>query len=129
MKKGLIEMASEGTLFLDEITEMPASMQVKLLRVIQEKEVMRLGATAALKVEVRFVAATNRDVSDATKSGNFRQDLFFRLNVVSLYIPPLCDRKDDIPLLSYYFLKKYSTLMKKAVSEISPDVIALLRNY
>jgi DNA-binding NtrC family response regulator len=129
MKKGLIEMASKGTLFLDEITEMPSSMQVKLLRVIQEKEVLRVGSTEPLKVEVRFIAATNRDIQDSVKSGRFRQDLYFRLNVVSLRIPPLSERKDDIPLLSYYFLKKYALLMKKDVREISPDVIAILVNY
>jgi DNA-binding NtrC family response regulator len=129
MKKGLIEMASGGTLFLDEITEMPPSMQVKLLRVIQEKEVLRLGATESIKVDVRFIAATNRDIQSAIKTGNFRQDLYFRLNVVLLHIPPLSERKDDIPLLSYYFLKKYSALMKKNVAEVSPDVIALLMNY
>jgi DNA-binding NtrC family response regulator len=129
MKKGLIEMATGGTLFLDEITEMPPSMQVKLLRVIQEKEMLRLGATEPVKVNVRFAAATNRDVQDAIKGGQFRQDLYFRLNVVSLRIPPLSERKDDIPLLSYYFLRKYSTLMKKEVSEISQDVTALLMNY
>jgi DNA-binding NtrC family response regulator len=129
MKKGLIEMASGGTLFLDEITEMPPSMQVKLLRVIQEKEVLRLGATEPIKVDVRFIAATNRDIQSAIKTGNFRQDLYFRLNVVLLHIPPLSERKDDIPLLCYYFLKKYSALMKKNVAEISPDVIALLLNY
>jgi DNA-binding NtrC family response regulator len=129
MKKGLIEMASGGTLFLDEITEMPASMQVKLLRVIQEKEMLRLGATKPVRVDVRFIAATNRDIQSAIKTGNFRQDLYFRLNVVLLNIPPLSERKDDIPLLSYYFLKKYSALMKKNVTEISADVIALLMNY
>jgi len=129
MKKGLIEMASGGTLFLDEITEMPSSMQVKLLRVIQEKEVLRLGATHPLSVDVRFIAATNRDIQDAIKTGNFRQDLYFRLNVVSLFIPPLSERKDDVSLLSYYFLKKYSSLMKKGVKEISPDVLAILSNY
>jgi len=129
MKKGLIEMASGGTLFLDEITEMPPSMQVKLLRVIQEKEVLRLGATEPLKVDVRFIAATNRDIHDAIKNGNFRQDLYFRLNVVALHIPPLSERRDDIPLLSYYFLKKYAALMKKEVTEISQDVIAILMNY
>jgi two-component system response regulator HydG len=128
-KKGLVEMASGGTLFLDEITEMPPSMQVKLLRVIQEREVMRLGATEPVRVDVRFIAATNRDLQDATKTGHFRQDLYFRLNVVSLHIPPLSERKEDIPLLTYYFLKKYSSLMKKNVSEISPEVITLLMNY
>ncbi len=129
MKKGLTEMASGGTLFLDEITEMPASMQVKLLRVIQEKEVLRLGATEPVKVDVRFIAATNRDIQSAIKTGDFRQDLYYRLNVVLLHIPPLSERKDDIPLLSYYFLKKYSMLMKKNITEISPDVIAVLMNY
>ncbi|MEK6653133.1 MAG: sigma-54 dependent transcriptional regulator [Nitrospirota bacterium] len=128
-KKGLIEMASKGTLFLDEITEMPSSMQVKLLRVIQEKEVLRVGATEPVTVDVRFIAATNRDIHDAIKSGNFRQDLYFRLNVVSLHIPPLSERRDDIPLLSYYFLKKYAALMKKETTEISQDVIAILMNY
>jgi DNA-binding NtrC family response regulator len=129
MKKGLFEMASGGTLFLDEITEMPPSMQVKLLRVIQEKEMLRVGGTEAVRVDVRFVAATNRNIQDAIREGSFRQDLYFRLNVVSLRIPPLSERKDDIPLLSYYFLKKYAVLMKKSVSEISQDVIGLLINY
>ncbi|NWF74982.1 MAG: sigma-54-dependent Fis family transcriptional regulator [Nitrospirae bacterium] len=129
MKKGLIETASKGTLFLDEITEMPSSMQVKLLRVIQEKEVLRVGGTESIKVDVRFIAATNRDILDAVKSGRFRQDLYFRLNVVSLHIPPLAERKDDIPLLGYYFLKKYALLMKKDIKEISPEVIAILVNY
>ncbi len=129
MKNGLIEMASGGTLFLDEVTEMTPSMQVKLLRVIQEREVLRVGATKPIKVDVRFIAATNRDIHDVIKSGSFRQDLYFRLNVVSLHIPPLSERKDDIPLLCYYFLTKYSTLMKKDVSDISADVMELLSNY
>jgi|Deesub1362A_J573_1020465.scaffolds.fasta_scaffold00670_12 DNA-binding NtrC family response regulator len=129
MKKGLIEMASGGTLFLDEITEMPQSMQVKLLRVIQEKEVLRVGGIEPVKVDVRFIAATNRDIHDAIKEGVFRQDLYFRLNVVSIHIPSLSERRDDIPLLSYYFLKKYSTLMSKDVTEISEDVMVLLMNY
>lgn len=129
MKKGLVEMASGGTLFLDEITEMPSSMQVKLLRVIQEREVLRVGGTEPVKVDVRFIAATNRGIQDAIKDGHFRQDLYFRLNVVSLHIPPLSERRDDIPLLSYYFLKKYTTLMKKDITEISQDVISILMNY
>ncbi|MBI5199743.1 MAG: sigma-54-dependent Fis family transcriptional regulator [Nitrospirae bacterium] len=129
MKKGLIEMASGGTLFLDEITEMPPSMQVKLLRVIQEKEVLRVGGTEPVKVDVRFIAATNRSIQDAIKDGNFRQDLYFRLNVISLHIPPLSERRDDISLLSYYFLKKYTTLMRKDITEISQDVISILMNY
>ena len=129
MKKGVIESATGGTLFLDEITEMPPSAQVKLLRVIQERELFRVGGTDPIKMDVRFIAATNRDIHEDIKSGRFRQDLFFRLNVVSLRIPPLADRKDDIPLLSYYFLKKYSLLLKKDVHEISPEVIAVLMNY
>lgn len=129
LKKGLIEMASGGTLFLDEITEMTPSMQVKLLRVIQEKQVLRLGSTSPLDVDVRFIAATNRDIQDSLKTGQFRQDLYFRLNVVALHLPPLVERKDDIPLLSFYFLKKYNVIMKKNIHEISPDVLEILMNY
>ncbi len=128
-KKGLIEMATGGTLFLDEVTEMTPSMQVKLLRVIQERELLRLGSTEPIKVDVRLVAATNREIQDSVRSGAFRQDLYFRLNVVSLRIPPLAERKEDIALLSYYFLKKYATLMKKPVVEISEEVISLLMSY
>ncbi|MBI4741071.1 MAG: sigma-54-dependent Fis family transcriptional regulator [Betaproteobacteria bacterium] len=128
-KKGLIETASGGTLFLDEITEMSPAMQVKLLRVIQEREVLRLGGTEALKVDVRFVAATNRDLQENMKSGAFRQDLYFRLNVVNIHIPPLSQRKEDIPLLSYFHLKKFSALMNKDVQDISPDAMALLKVY
>jgi transcriptional regulator with PAS, ATPase and Fis domain len=129
MKKGLIEMASGGTLFLDEVTEMSPTMQVKLLRVIQERELMRVGGTQALPVDVRFVAAANRDFQAAIKSGAFRQDLYFRLNVIGLHIPPLSERKDDIALLAYYFVKKYAVLMKKEVSEIASDVLSVLANY
>lgn len=129
MKKGLVEIASGGTLFLDEITEMPSSMQVKLLRVIQEKEVLRVGGIEPLKVDVRFIAATNKDVSDTVNKGQFRQDLYFRLNVISLHIPPLSERRDDIPLLSYFFLKRYSAIMNKNVIEISEDAMTLLMNY
>ncbi len=129
LKKGLIEMANSGTLFLDEITEMPPSMQVKLLRVIQEREVLRLGANEPVKIDVRFLAATNRDIQEMIKAGQFRQDLYFRLNVVSFRIPPLSERKDDIPLLSYYFLNKHSVIQKKVVSDIAQEVFALLMNY
>ncbi len=129
MKKGLIEMASEGTLFLDEITEMDPSMQANLLRVVQEKEVLRLGATKPVKVDVRFIAATNRDIKDSIRAGQFREDLFFRLNVVSFFIPPLSERRNDIPLLCHYFLGKFSNLMDKNVSEISKEVFPILMNY
>ncbi|MDA8098284.1 MAG: sigma-54 dependent transcriptional regulator [Nitrospiraceae bacterium] len=128
-KRGILEIAAGGTLFLDEITEMSPTMQVKLLRVIQERELLRVGGTEPVKIDVRLIAATNRDVQELVKAGTFRQDLYFRLNVVSLRIPPLSERKDDIPILSFYFLKKYATLMKKQVNEINEDVLSLLLNY
>ena len=128
-KKGLLVAADSGTLFLDEITEMSPAMQVKLLRVIQEREVLPLGATAPVKVDVRFVAATNRNVLDMAKGGDFRQDLFFRLNVVNLLIPPLSRRKEDVPLLAYHFLKKCAARMGKDVGEISAEAMDLLKAY
>jgi DNA-binding NtrC family response regulator len=129
MKKGLIEMSSGGTLFIDEVTTMPQAIQLKILRVVQDKEVTRIGGTTAIKIDVRFVAATNRDVHDAIKSGSFQESLYFRLNIVSLRIPPLSERENDIPLLSYFFLQKHALLMKKEVKDISEDVIAMLMNY
>ena len=128
-KKGLIEVANRGTLFLDEITEMSPSMQAKLLRVIQEKEFLRLGGTTPIKVDVRFIAATNKDLKSLIKEGKFREDLYYRLCVVSFELPSLAERKEDIPLLAYYFLKKYSSLMKKEVKEISPLALEILMNY
>ncbi|MEN8263672.1 MAG: sigma-54 dependent transcriptional regulator [Nitrospirota bacterium] len=128
-KKGLIEMASDGTLLLDEITEMDPAMQAKLLRVIQEKEVLRLGATSPVEVNVRFIAATNRDIKESIRAGQFRQDLFFRLDVVSFFIPPLAERRDDIPLLVHYFLDKFSVIMDKSVLDISKDVLSILMSY
>ena len=92
---------------------MSLAMQVKLLRVIQERELLRVGGTNPVKVDVRFIAATNRNLHEAIEKGSFRRDLYFRLNVVSLFIPPLSERRDDIPMLCYYFLNKYATLMKK----------------
>lgn len=129
LKKGLIETSSGGTLFLDEVTEMTPSMQVKLLRVLQEKEVLRLGGTRPVKCDVRVLAATNRDVSEAIRNGVFREDLYFRLNVVNLQIPPLAQRKGDIPLLAQHFLLKYASRMKKPVTRISGEVLALLMDY
>ena len=128
-KQGLLEAASGGTLFLDEITEMSLAMQVKLLRVIQEKEVLPLGATTPLKIDVRFIAATNRDVQDMVKQGGFRQDLYFRLNVVNLHIPALSARREDVPLLAHHFLLKHAALMGKNVDELAPDALDLLRAY
>jgi DNA-binding NtrC family response regulator len=128
-KKGLLEAASGGTMFLDEITEMSPAMQVKLLRVIQEKEVLPLGATTPLKIDVRFVAATNRNVQDMVKQGGFRQDLYFRLNVVNLHIPALSARREDVPLLAHHFLLKHAALMGKDIAELTPDALDLLRAY
>ncbi|MEW6750640.1 MAG: sigma-54 dependent transcriptional regulator [Candidatus Latescibacterota bacterium] len=128
-KKGLVEAADGGTLFLDEIAEMPPAMQVKLLRVLQEREVMRVGGTQAIKVDVRFVCATNRNLPEEVRAARFRQDLFFRINVVSLHLVPLAERKDDIPLLAQHFLAKYAALMAKEVREISPAALAVLASY
>lgn len=128
-KKGLLEAASGGTLFLDEITEMSPAMQVKLLRVIQEKEVQPLGATTPVRIDVRFIAATNRDVQEMVKQGGFRQDLYFRLNVVNLHIPALSARKEDVPLLAHHFLAKHAATMGKHVTELASDALDLLRAY
>jgi DNA-binding NtrC family response regulator len=128
-KAGLLETVSGGTLFLDEITEMSLSMQVKLLRVVQEREVLRLGGTQAVKVDVRFIAASNRDMRQAVQDGLFRQDLYFRLNVVNLHIPPLAERREDIPLLAWYFLHKHTALMRKYLGEISAEALEVLKNY
>ncbi|MFC1834218.1 sigma-54-dependent transcriptional regulator [Thermodesulfobacteriota bacterium] len=128
-KAGIIESASHGTLFLDEVTEMSANMQVKLLRVIQERQLMRLGSTERIDVDVRFVAATNRDIQEAIASGAFRRDVYYRLNVVSLPIPPLSARKDDIPILCQYFLMKHAKLMQREVPSLSRDVLASLNVY
>jgi len=128
-RRGLIESADGGTLFLDEITEMSLGMQVKLLRVIQENEVQRLGSTRPVKVDVRYLAATNRDLPEAVASGRFRQDLYYRLNVMHLNLPPLAERRGDVPLLAYHFLKKSATAMGKPVSEIAPEVMTRLTGY
>jgi DNA-binding NtrC family response regulator len=129
LKKGLIEVSTGGTLFLDEVTEMAPSMQVKLLRVLQEKEVLRVGGTRPVKCDVRVLAATNRDVIEAVKNGSFREDLYFRLNVVNLHIPPLSQRRGDIPLLALHFLLKYASRMKKPVTRISSEVMTVLMDY
>ncbi len=128
-KGGLIETASGGSLFLDEITEMSTAMQVKLLRVIQEGELYRLGGNTPVKVDVRYLAATNRDLPEAVASGRFRNDLYYRLNVVNLYMPPLSERPGDIPLIAHYFLKRYAKLMDKSVGEITPAAMDLLCSY
>jgi DNA-binding NtrC family response regulator len=128
-KGGLIETTTGGTLFLDEITEMPTAMQVKLLRVIQEGELYRLGGNTPVKVDVRYLAATNRDLPESVASGRFRSDLYYRLNVVNLYVPPLSERPGDVPLIAHYFLKRYAKLMEKSVEEIAPTAMDLLCSY
>ncbi|MBK7867075.1 MAG: sigma 54-interacting transcriptional regulator [Ignavibacteriales bacterium] len=107
-KKGLFEVADRGTFFLDEIADVSAALQAKLLRVIQNKEIIRIGETEVRKVDVRIIAATNKDLKEMIKQGTFREDLFYRLNVFPVTIPPLRDRKGDVPLLANHFLKKYS---------------------
>jgi DNA-binding NtrC family response regulator len=128
-KRGLLEAASGGTLFLDEITEMSTAMQVKLLRVIQEREMLRVGGTRTIAIDVRFIAASNRHLKSALEDGSLRRDLYFRLNVVNLHLPPLAQRRDDVPLLAYYFLKKHSALMGRDMSEIDDDALDLLKGY
>ena len=128
-RHGLIEAASGGTLFLDEITEMSAAMQVKLLRVLQERELLRLGSTQPIKVDVRFIAASNRDVQQAVRDGVLRQDIYFRLNVVMLQIPPLVARTGDVPLLCVHFIKKFAALMNKNVQDISAEALDILSAY
>ena len=128
-KKGLFEVADGGTMFLDEIGEIPLSTQVKLLRVLQEGEVKRVGSNENAHVDVRIVAATNADLQDMMRKGTFREDLYYRLNVISVRLPPLRERREDIPMLAYHFLKKYAERMHKQVLRISPEAMALLQGY
>ena len=128
-KSGIIELARGGTLFLDEITEMSTNMQAKLLRVIQERQLMRVGGTATIKVDVRVIAATNRNVQEAVQANHFRKDLYYRLNVVSFDLPPLAARKGDIPLLAQFFIEKHAHQMRKEVPSLSREVIDILKDY
>ena len=128
-KKGLIEVAERGTIFLDEIGEMTAAMQVKLLRVLQDRRFRRLGGTEEVQADIRVIAATNQDLPKAVAEGRFREDLFYRINVIPMPLPPLRDRRDDIPLLAEHFLSKYAERMQKAVGSISHVAVALLQAY
>lgn len=128
-KQGLIAAADGGTLFLDEITEMTPAMQAKLLRVVQEHEVLPLGSIRPIEVDVRFIAASNRDVKAWVADGRFRQDLWFRLNVVNLHLPPLSERREDIPLLAQHFLARSAPLMGKEIRDISEEAMALLKAH
>jgi Nif-specific regulatory protein len=128
-KKGRFELAHAGTLFLDEVGELSGSTQVKLLRVLQEREFERLGGVATVKVNVRVVAATNKDLEAAVKEGTFREDLYYRLNVFSVYMPPLRERKPDIPLLADHFVEKYAATHGKDVRRIATTAIDMLMSY
>jgi Nif-specific regulatory protein len=128
-KKGRFELAHGGTLFLDEVGEIAPSTQVKLLRVLQEREFERLGGVHPIKVSVRLVAATNHDLETAVKEGRFREDLYYRLNVFSIYIPPLRERKPDIPLLADHFVEKYAAAHGKDVRRIATSAIDMLMSY
>lgn len=127
-KQGLFEIASSGTLFLDEIGEIPYGLQVKLLRVLQERVITRVGGVKPITVNVRIIAATNRNLEEMVNSGTFRKDLFYRLNVVPIYVPPLRERSDDIPVLAYHFLQRYNE--KYNLDRVfNPEVVELMTNY
>lgn len=128
-KKGLFEEADNGTIFLDEVSEVPPAIQVKLLRVLQEGEVRAVGDVDSKIVDVRLVVATNVDLVGAVREGRFREDLYYRINVIGINLPSLRERREDIPLLAYHFLKKYSTKMSKQAEKISVDALQALQNY
>ncbi len=127
-KKGKFEIANGGTIFLDEIGDMPLILQSKLLRVLQEKEIERLGGNSPIKIDVRIIAATNKNLEKMVLEGTFREDLYYRLNVISIYVPPLRERKEDIPLLVFYFLDKFNREYNKNL-EISDELLEILKNY
>jgi transcriptional regulator with PAS, ATPase and Fis domain len=129
VKKGLLEAASGGTVFLDEIAEMPGSMQVKLLRVLQERKLIRVGGTTEIPVNLRVLAATNKDLKSELERGSFRQDLYYRINVVTLQVPTLTERPDDIPLLCRHFLNKFAQAQGKEITRIAPEVMEILLSY
>ncbi len=128
-KKGRFEMANEGTLFLDEIGDISLKTQIDLLRILQQKELIRLGSEKVVRVDVRILAATNRDLQKAIKENRFREDLYYRLNVISIHVPPLRDRKEDIPLLVKAFIEKSCLEMNKEVVKIAPSALKLLMVY
>ncbi len=127
--RGVFEEAREGTVLLDEITEMPVHLQAKLLRVLQEGEFTRVGSTQTLQTDARIIATSNRDVQEAIREGQFRQDLFFRLNVIAIRIPPLRERKEDLPLLCEHFVTKYAQKYGRTVAGLDPETLARLQAY
>jgi two-component system response regulator PilR (NtrC family) len=128
-RAGLFEVARGGTIFLDEIAELPVVLQVKLLRVVQEKTIRRVGGSEDIKTDVRIISATNQDLEEKVKQGEFREDLYFRLNVIPIHIPPLRKRREDIPLLVQYFIEKYAKEFGKEVKRISAYALELLMRY
>lgn len=128
-KTGLFELASGGTLFLDEIGDMPFSLQVKILRVLQEKKITRLGGTNPMPINARIIAATNKDLESMVREGHFREDLFYRLNVVRIHIPPLRERPADIPVLAAYIIAKYSKEMGLKITGFTPEALDALRHH
>ena len=127
-KQGLLEIADEGTLFLDEIANINLEVQAKLLRVLQEHEFKRVGDSKSRKMNIRYIAATNRDLETLMKEGLFREDLFYRLDVFRIYMPPLRERTEDIPLLANYFLTIFARNMHKSIEGFSPEAVTLLKN-
>lgn len=128
-KQGLFEVADGGTLFLDEVSELPLHLQVKLLRVLEDPEIRPVGGTKPVRVDVRIVAATNRDLGQAIEAKAFREDLFYRLNVISLPLPPLRERREDVPLLVSHFLQKFATAASAELKLVSPDALSALERY
>ncbi|MGC8706099.1 MAG: sigma-54 interaction domain-containing protein, partial [Desulfurella sp.] len=127
--KGKFEQANGGTLLLDEISEMPLELQAKLLRVLQEKVVDKLGSTESVKIDVRIICTTNRNLAEQVKNGSFREDLFYRINVFPIFLSPLRERREDIPDLINFFIKKYSNKFKKNINGISNNALEILLNY
>ena len=128
-KKGLIEVAERGSIFLDEIGETNATMQVKLLRILQDRRFRRLGGTEEVQADIRVIAATNQDLQKLVSDGRFREDLFYRINVIPIHLPPLRERREDIPLLAVHFVEKFAEAMGKSVRSITSDAMALLQEH
>ena len=128
-KLGILELADEGTLFLDEISDLRLDMQAKLLRVLEEKEIKRVGGIKIIKIDVRIISATNIDLRQAVREGKFRQDLYYRLNIIPIRLPALRERKEDIPLLAEHFLRKYNQALKKEIDGFSGEALRYLMNY
>ena len=128
-KIGMFELANEGTLFLDEIGDMPLHLQAKLLRVLQDLKIQRLGGTQKIPIDVRIIAATNKNLEEQLKYHLFREDLFYRLNVIRIEVPPLCERQEDIPVLAGYFIKRFNKSLGQSIRGIQPEALKILQQY